>query len=300
MHTTFSILITTKNRVAELGVTLKSIAFLIERNDVECIVWDDGSNDGTYAYVKTEFPEIRLYSNERSKGLIYSRNRLLEKAKGKYAISLDDDAHFLTDNVLQHIGAYFEAHDNVGLLTFRVFWGIIPPKSYKETEPAHIVSGFVGCGHVWHIEDWKAIPNYPEWFLFYGEEQFAALQLFKKKKAILYTPEVLVHHRVDMTARKVHKDYLQRQRRSLRSGWYLYFLCYPKRIMFKKFLSSLWSQLKRKTLKGNISATKAILLALFDVVFHLPYFFTNKYRLTYPEYLKYNKVPKEVIYWFPK
>ena len=43
----FSILITTKNRVNDLGFTLEKIKHLIARDDLECIVYDDGSIDGT-------------------------------------------------------------------------------------------------------------------------------------------------------------------------------------------------------------------------------------------------------------
>ena len=44
---TFSILITTKNRKSDLSFTLEKIKYLLEREDVDCIICDDGSSDGT-------------------------------------------------------------------------------------------------------------------------------------------------------------------------------------------------------------------------------------------------------------
>jgi hypothetical protein len=37
------------------------------------------------------------------------------------------------------------------------------------------VKSFVGCGHAWRMKAWHEIPNYPEWFEFYGEENYASL-----------------------------------------------------------------------------------------------------------------------------
>ncbi|PTT01701.1 glycosyl transferase, partial [Flavobacterium sp. HMWF030] len=41
----FSILITTKNRKEDLAFTLLKIQHLLDRSNVECVVFDDGSID---------------------------------------------------------------------------------------------------------------------------------------------------------------------------------------------------------------------------------------------------------------
>ena len=296
---TFSILITTKDRLPELQITLESLKPLLGNNDLECLICDDGSSDGTLAFLKKMCPQIKSFRNEVSQGLIYSRNRLLEQTHSQYAISLDDDAHFLSEHVLESIEHCFKTNPACGLLAFRIYWGKQAPKKRSTGDQSQIVNGFVGCGHVWRMQAWKAIPNYPEWFQFYGEEQFASLQLFKKGWNIMYAPEILVQHRVDMVARKDQVDYLQRQRRSLRAGWYVYFLCYPIDVAFRLFLSSIWSQLRRKTFKGNIQATRALLMAFGDLVMNMPKFFTNTYRLSKSQYKEFVNLPKVPIYWTP-
>lgn len=293
----FSILITTKNRLEDLKVTLDYLKEILEQSTVECIICDDGSTDGTYEYVASNYPKIVVFRHENSKGLIASRNELLAMTKAQYAISLDDDAHFLTNNVLTSIQSYFQEHKCCGVMALRVFWGKETPSSTYTSQQPKQVNGYVGCGHVWRMETWRTIPNYLEWFQFYGEEQFAALQLAKTSWQIHYEPSILVHHRVDMKARTQNSDYLLRQRQSLRSGWYLYFLCMPKRLAFKLFVSSLWSQIKRKVLKGNLQATKAIVLAFFDLIKHSPKFFNEKYRLSVKEYDDFSKLPAAPIYW---
>jgi len=300
VKTTFSILITTKNRLIDLAYTLDSIRYLLDRNDVKCVVFDDGSADGTSEYVRQNFPNIQLHSNTVSKGYIFCRNKMLNETKADYAISLDDDAHFLTDTPLEPIQNYFEDHPKCGLIALRIFWGLQEPFSKFSNEKPERVQGFVGCAHVWRMQAWRAIPNYPEWFVFYGEENFASFQLFKKRWDIHYLPEVLVHHRVDIKARKQHKDYIERQRRSLRSGWYLFFLFYPYRAIPRKMAYSLWIQFKIKVFQGDFNALLAIVLALLDLIWNTPKIIKNSNRLTKNEYKEYNQLPEVKLYWQPE
>jgi glycosyltransferase involved in cell wall biosynthesis len=296
----FSILITTKNRLVDLAFTLEKIQYLLKENCVECVVFDDGSSDGTYEYVKENFPEVKLQRNPVSKGYIFCRNKMLNETEADYAISLDDDAHFLTENPLESIKNHFEQNAHCGLLALRIFWGLEEPVSILSNEKPHQVQGFVGCAHVWRMKAWRDIPNYPEWFVFYGEENFASYQLFQKNWEVHYLPQVLVNHRVDVKARRNNADYTTRLRRSLRSGWYLFFLFYPLKNIPQKMAYSLWIQLNRKVVKGDFKALKAIVLALFDLFWNIPRILKNSNRLTEKKYKTYNLLRETKIYWQPE
>jgi len=297
---TFSILITTKNRKADLAFTLNKIKYLSDEPKVNCIVFDDGSTDGTYEYVKESFPNIQLQRNAVSKGYIFCRNKMLNETQADFAISLDDDAHFLTENPLESILDYFGEHRNCGLVALRIFWGLEEPETTATNAKPEQVQGFVGCAHVWRMQAWRDIPDYPEWFVFYGEENFASFQLFKKEWEIHHLPEVLVHHRVDFKARKKNNDYVQRQRRSLRSGWYLFFLFYPLKTIPQKMVYSLWIQFKYKVFNGDFKALQAIVLALFDLIWNIPSIIKNSNRLTQNEYESYNQLAETKLYWQPE
>lgn len=295
----YSILITTKNRLEDLQLTLQKIAHLLQREDVECIVYDDGSTDNTSKFLEENYPNIQLFKNNISKGLIHNRNYLLNNCKGKYAISLDDDSNFLSENCLETIENHFNSNENCAVIACRIFWGKEEPLIFHSNETIERVNGFVGCGHVWNLKAWKAIPNYPEWYFFYGEEDFASLQLLKKGLEIHYVPEILVHHRVNVSERKNDKDYQIRRRRSLRSAWYNYFIFYPFSIIPKKMAYTIWQQIKNHTFKGNLKATLAMFQALFDVVVNISNFIKNSKRLTKQEFVKYSNLPKAKIYWNP-
>lgn len=300
MKSTFSILITTKNRLTDLAFTLSKIRYLILDDSVSCVVFDDGSTDGTFEFLKENYPNLQVKRNEVSKGYMYCRNEMLNESQADYAISLDDDAHFVTENPIAIIRNHFEENTHCGLLALRIFWGLEEPSYMVSNEISQQVQGFVGCAHVWRLTAWRSIPQYPEWFVFYGEENFASFQLFKENWEIHYLPEVLVHHRVDVKSRKSNTDYMIRLRWSLRSGWYLFFMFYPLIKIPRQFTYSLWIQFKLKVFKGDFKALQAILLALFDLVRNTPRILKNSNRLTSEEYTNFHKLEEAKVYWNPK
>jgi glycosyltransferase involved in cell wall biosynthesis len=296
---TFSILITTRNRLRDLIFTLKKISSLLDQKNVECVVFDDGSDDGTYEYLIENFPSIHVQQNKISKGYIFCRNKMLNESRADFSISLDDDAHFVTENPLELIQNYFEQNQNCGLIALRIFWGLEEPSAIFSNQKNQQVRGFVGCAHVWRMKTWRDIPNYPEWFVFYGEEDFAAFQTLKKRWEIHYFPSILVNHRVNIKARKNNADYTIRLRRSLRSGWYLLFLFYPIRKIPREFAYSLWIQFKTKVFKGDFKALQAICLAVFDLIWNLQKILKNSNRLTQREFHDYSNLPQTKLYWQP-
>ncbi|NHM06413.1 glycosyltransferase family 2 protein [Flavobacterium sp. CYK-4] len=296
----FTILITTKNRLDDLRFTLTKIDHLLQRQDVSCVLCDDGSTDGTSDFIKANYPAIHLIRNEKSRGLIYSRNKLLSLVQSDYAISIDDDLHFITENPLELIEDYFNAHPKCGLIGFRIFWSKDEPSSTQTSQQPHRMKSFPGGANVWRMEAWRQIPDYPAWFIFHGEEDFASYELFKKNIEIHYLPAVLVHHRVDLKARKKQSDYTIRLKRSLRSGWFLYFLFFPLIKIPRLLAYSIWMQLKLKVFKGDFKALQAIVLALFDLVIFFPKIVKNSNRLTLEEYRSYEKLPNIRLYWQPE
>ena len=293
----FTILIATKNRFEDLVVTLKSIEGLLKNQYVQCRIFDDGSTDGTFDLIKKKYPTILLQRNEVSKGYLYCRNVLLNQTTTKYAISLDDDAHFVSENPLESIKNYFDVNPNCGVIAARIFWGLELPNNSVSNESTIPVQSFVGCAHVWRMKAWEAIPNYPEWFVFYGEEDFASYQLFKHNWSVNYLPQILVQHRVDVKSRKLKSDYTIRLKQSLRSGWYLLFLFTPLQFTPRKLAYSFFIQLKLKVFKGDFKALKALMGALIDLIVQVPKLIIFRNGLTVEEWKTYQKLGKAKIYW---
>lgn len=295
----FAIIITTKNRCDELKFTMNKISGLIQRDDVECLICDDGSNDATADFVQNNYPLVKFIQNSESKGLIFSRNRLMATANASYVISLDDDAHFLSANILETIEQFFNSNPRCAVISFRLFWGKILPKNIATSEKPYRTKSFLGGANVFRMTAWKEIPEFPSWFLFHGEEDFASYHLLKQNWEVWYLPKVFAQHRVNMLHRKKHKDYMLRLRRSLRSGWYLYILFYPISLIPYKMLYSIYIQLKTKVFKRDYKAFFAILQAIGDLMINLPKLIKHRSALNHKELELYKNLPATKIYWQP-
>jgi glycosyltransferase involved in cell wall biosynthesis len=300
MNYKFTIVIPTKNRLPQLLITLEKLSFLLENDSVQFLICDDGSTDNTFEYIKKVFPKIEIFRNERSKGIHYTRNRMMERVKTPFAINIDDDIHLISQNPLEIIAEYFKSNPDCAIIGFRIFWSKLPPDSTESKCISHRVKSFGAGASAWRMSAWYEIPNFPEWFVFYGEEDYASYHLFKKGWEIHYLPVILVHHRVDIRSRKKEKEYRLRLRRSFRSGWYLFFLFYPWKLIPRILVYTLWIQFKTKTMKGDLKATLAIIQAIGDVIIHFPKLIRQNNRLSLIEYFQYKKLSDTVLYWTPE
>lgn len=61
-------------------------------NDFELVIVNDGSTDQSIKIINSYHdPRIKLYQNDRNRGLSYTRNKCLEYSKGEYIAKLDCD-----------------------------------------------------------------------------------------------------------------------------------------------------------------------------------------------------------------
>ncbi len=94
-----SVIIPTHRRVEMLKRAIESVLSQSYSN-LELIVVDDFSNDGTIDFLKSiEDERLKFHSNKESKGANYSRNIGLKKATGNYIALLDDDDEWLQKKV---------------------------------------------------------------------------------------------------------------------------------------------------------------------------------------------------------
>ena len=295
-----TVLIATRNRIEELKITLQKSVFLLNNENVNFIICDDASTDETYQYVKSQYPEIKLLHNKRQKGIHYCRNLMYSHVKTKYAITIDDDINFVNEFNIENITNYFENNPECAVMAFRIFWGENLPVSLDSNEVSEQVKSFGAGGHAINIAHLNSIPKLPEWFVFYGEEDFMAIQLFKRKKEVHYIPDLFVHHRVDLRKRKKQSDYYKRLHLSLRSGWYIYMLFYPKNVILRKISYSIYSKIRFMVLKGNLRVLFILLLGIKDVFLNYRKLVASSNRLTKEEYTNYSRLPMAKLYWKPE
>jgi len=85
-----SVILPTFRRQAQLAVALDS-ALAQSLTNVQIIVIDDGSGDGTAEFVEQRYPGVELLSLAESVGPSEARNLGIRKAKAEFVAFLDDD-----------------------------------------------------------------------------------------------------------------------------------------------------------------------------------------------------------------
>ncbi len=288
----FSLLLTTRNRRAELLRTLAVMASAILPGN-EVLVLDDASEDGSAEAVAAAFPSVRLLRHATRTGYIPARNELLAAARGELAISLDDDAEIVTPGFLERIAEHFESHPRCGVAALRIVWGqSISDAPDVPGEPRQVRS-FVGCGHVWRLEAWRSLPPYPAWFEMYGEEGFASFELLRRGWEVDFLPSVLVHHRVELAGRPAGER-AWRYRRQLRAGLFLVCLFHPRQVLARHLAYAFRDQMRR--LRGSDRRLADLAWVAKELARHALLLHRERRALSPDQWRSWQALEPEVVY----
>jgi GT2 family glycosyltransferase len=109
-----SIVVVSFNTRDVLRECLLSVYREIGSLQVQIIVVDNASTDGSLAMIEQEFPDVVLIRSEVNLGFGRANNLGFESARGRYVVLLNSDA-FLTEGSLKRSVAHMEANPDAGL-----------------------------------------------------------------------------------------------------------------------------------------------------------------------------------------
>ncbi|PAV26086.1 hypothetical protein CF392_07595 [Tamilnaduibacter salinus] len=139
-----TVYIPTKNREEKIRRAVNSVLSQTHEN-LELIVVNDGSTDGTGAYLSSiDDTRVVCISNETSLGACESRNAAIRAASGRYITGLDDDDWFYPDHLEKLLRCFDE---NFSFVAFKplpaVSWPV--PLPYREVTAGDLLHhNFVG------------------------------------------------------------------------------------------------------------------------------------------------------------
>lgn len=109
-----SIITVTWNSKALIGEQIRSVRSAARSIQIEQIIVDNGSTDGTVDFIRSEFPEVRLIANQTNNGFAGANNQALVFATGKFLLFLNPDMR-LEAGTLDTILAWMKERPHVGI-----------------------------------------------------------------------------------------------------------------------------------------------------------------------------------------
>lgn len=121
------------------------------RTDLEVILVDNASSDGTPERVSAVFPEVRLIRNERNVGFSRATNQAIEISLGRYILWLNTDT-ILAPDTLQKLCRFMERTPRAGIVGPKVLNpdGTFQPQCRRGMPtPVAILSYLLRLDKVW-------------------------------------------------------------------------------------------------------------------------------------------------------
>jgi len=196
------------NRKEELRFTLTKV-FEQDYKNIEVIVVDNASSDGTQEMVKTEFPNVNIIELKKNIG-IAGWNKGFEAAKGEYVLVLDDDSY--PDNGTIQAGIEIITNDKkvsvIGFAIYNSHFQKIENDEYYHCSSKSVreVSGFIGCGAIIRRNHFLKLGGFdPMIFLYYNELEFSIRSMNAGYK-LLFDPNHKVNHTYSLSQRNEKLD----------------------------------------------------------------------------------------------
>jgi GT2 family glycosyltransferase len=115
-----SIVIVSYNTRHLLNLCLESIYKTAGSLEVETIVVDNSSRDGSVEMVRQLFPQVVIIENSNNSGFAAACNQGIEISKGRYILLLNSDAELL-EGTLQTMVSFMDEHPKVGITGTQLF-----------------------------------------------------------------------------------------------------------------------------------------------------------------------------------
>ena len=190
-----SVILITWNGRKLLSNCLKSMSFLLQREDVEVIVVDNGSEDGTIHFLHDKYPDITAISLDKNRGVAYARNRALERANGEYLCRLVDADGLLQESCKRYPGLGEKVKNILHRRGYRYAYGL--EKMKKRFEPEYLI----GACQLIRRDAYEAAGPLDE-KIFYGpEDADFCLRVKKAGFSLAYVPEFTVLHHCQRMSR---------------------------------------------------------------------------------------------------
>jgi GT2 family glycosyltransferase len=159
-------IVNTNNRELLLGCLRTLHASLSPDVEVEILVLDNASDDGSVEAVRTRFPQVRLLPQRSREGFGANHNTVIRASTGRYVYVLNEDT-FSENWGFAELVSEMDAHQEVGALGPRIVdpGGRHQRSAWRFPTPAVSVLGVPTLGQLGIAQSKGAQPRTVDWVL---------------------------------------------------------------------------------------------------------------------------------------
>ena len=190
----FSVMITTLDRVGELGRTLERVRALRPAPG-EVWVVADGCTDTTADFVREHHLEVRLIVHEKPMGSVASRAEVMSRVGGDLVLAIDDDSYPEQPDCLARLAELFERNPRLAIATFPQrtdeYPNSLTESEFGEERP---IRSFPNSGACLRVATYRLLAGFEPMFFHMYEEPDYALQCVANNWEVRFFPEITIRH----------------------------------------------------------------------------------------------------------
>lgn len=179
-----SVCIANFNGMGVIDDCIQSVYAQTGNIEVEILVHDDASSDGSSSYIHEHYPSVTVIDSKENVGFCIANNRMVAAANGKYILLLNNDAALYPD-ALQSLLAEAKQLSEPAILTLPQydatsgelidrgclldpFFNPVPNLDPQRSDVAMVIGA---C--LWIPKDlWNELNGFPEWFGSIAEDMY--------------------------------------------------------------------------------------------------------------------------------
>lgn len=251
------------NRKKDILESLKGISE-IEYDNLEVIVVDNNSTDGTAEAIQKEYPNTRLIKMFRNIG-IEAYNIGFKNAKGEYIVILDDDS-FPEKHAITRMVKKFQVNKKLGIVAFdvrnyysydKVSKEMVEENKESAAESNDYLMAFNGAGAGVRRDIFEKIGFYPEEFFLYWNEQDTAFRMLDNGYQIKFFSDIVSYHKYSPQNRKSWRAPFYYSRNGFWLLWKNYPSCYATKKTLQLIYMTFYYSMEQKSfvyIKGMLHA----------------------------------------------
>jgi len=285
-----SVVIANWNRKDDLREAIKSIYNQTYKN-IEIIVVDNHSTDGSIEMVRKEFPNVKLIvMPDSTYGACETLNIGMASASGEYIVVIDNDT-ILEKTWIELVVEKFKQNEKVGIIggkvinyyTRRVEWVYSRPEE-EWVNREFKTSVFHGAAVALRKDVVDKVGYYPKEYFIYGNEFALSAKVINAGYDIIYYPKLVAYHKANYIFKKSERLFYYSTRNTLQN--ILKYL--PLRIAIKSLFVTLLGQIGALLLLyRNYKYLKEYIKCLIYIVFKLPKIIKDRQPISNLEILDY-------------